>query len=629
MRKFLGSILVLIGMTFGLSYGQTDSLSRSRDSINALTLESYESKIAAIELQRKSDSIRRAELEAQLNSLKTTDNLKKEELQAQLNEISSRESARLAQKREQIDSLRKNTEGYPVFGVNRDTLFFIYTKIGASRPKERAAKITEKIQNLYDDDYLELDNIKVVAVDNLADIVYEETILMSVSEMDGLWNDTTIHGLAENYATIIKESIVQAKKDNSFISILIRIALVALAIGGTWFLLWAIGKGHRTALKFIANRKDKWLKDLSYKDYTFLSAYQELKIIIFASRLIKWIIYVLVLYIAMPLVFSIFPFTRGWSVQLFDLIWSPFKSIFISVYEFLPDLFSILAIYLVMRYVIRFVKYIFEEIQHEKLVITGFHADWAKPTYNIVKFLLYAFMLVIIFPHLPGSDSDAFKGVSVFIGILFSLGSSSAISNMIAGLVITYMRPFKIGDRIRLGETSGDVVEKTLLVTRLRTIKNEEITIPNSAILTGNTINYSSYSKNEGLIIHTTVTIGYDVPWQKMYDTLIEAALRTDMIMKEPKPFVLQTSLDDFYVAYQINAHTQEASRQALIYSNLHQNIQDVCNENGIEILSPHYRAARDGNTTTIPADYLPEDYQAPSFNVKMDKVDKDKKNKE
>ncbi|WP_186757270.1 mechanosensitive ion channel family protein [Echinicola salinicaeni] len=619
MKKYLGVFLIGFLLASIAAKAQTDSLA-NQDSMDNVLLEAYESKIAAIEKQRLEDSLMRAALEMQLNSLKTTDNLKKEELQAQLDEIANRESNRLSLKKAQIDSLRKNTQGYPVLGVMSDTLFHIYTKIGASRPKERADNISQKISGLYDDDFLIVDSIRVIAEENLADIVYNETIIMSVSEMDALWNDTTIRSLADSYAVEIKASIVQARKDNSFVTILIRIGLVILSISSTWLVIWMVGKGHRRLLKYIAARKDDWLKDLSYKDYTFLSAYQEFKFIIFISRFLKWLIYALVLYIALPLVLSVFPFTRGWSYQLFDLIWSPFKAIFVSVVEFLPDLFSILAIYLVMRYVIKFVSYIFDEIANEKLVITGFHTDWAKPTYNIVRFLLYAFTFVMIFPHLPGSDSPAFKGVSVFIGILFSLGSSSAISNMIAGLVITYMRPFKIGDRIRLGDTSGDVVEKTLLVTRLKTIKNEEITIPNSAILTGNTINYTSYSQNEGLIIHTSVTIGYDVPWQLMYEILIEAALRTDLIMKDPKPFVLQTSLDDFYVAYQLNAYTKEASKQALIYSNLHQNIQDVCNEKGVEILSPHYRAQRDGNSTTIPSDYLPKDYQAPPFNVNIKK---------
>ena len=363
-------------------------------------------------------------------------------------------------------------------------------------------------------------------------------------------------------------------------------------------------------------KRQLWLNGFKYGDYTFLNEEQQYSIVLFFFKLIKWFVYIVIFYFTLPVLFSVFPFTRSWADKLFHLVWSPFSAALEAVWDYLPNLISIIVIFVIMRYFIKFVKYIFSEIETEKLKLAGFHADWAMPTFSIVRFLLLAFMFVLIFPYLPGSDSTIFKGVSVFIGVLFSLGSSSAIANMVAGLVITYMRPFKIGDRIKIGEISGDVIEKTLLVTRLKTIKNEEITIPNATILNGNTINYSSYSRTEGIIIHTTVTIGYDVPWRDMEKALIDAALKTELISNKPAPFVLQTSLEDFYVSYQINAFTNEVNRQALVYSHLHQNIQDVCNERGIEILSPHYRAQRDGNHVTIPESYLPKDYTAPGFNI-------------
>lgn len=273
---------------------------------------------------------------------------------------------------------------------------------------------------------------------------------------------------------------------------------------------------------------------------------------------------------------------------------------------------------MVTKYAIQFIEFMAGEIEKGSLVISGFYPDWAKPTFGIIKVLMYAFMFIVIFPYLPGSDSPVFQGVSVFLGILFSLGSSTAISNMVAGLVITYMRPFKIGDRIKIGEITGLVLEKSMLVTRIRTIKNEEITIPNATILSGHTINYTTSAKELGLILHTTVTIGYDVPWQKVHDLLVRAAQDADGILKDEskKPFVLQTSLDDFYVAYQLNAYTDQPEKMALIYSNLHQQIQDKFAEAGVEIMSPHFGAIRDGNMVNIPADYLPKDYKAPSFNV-------------
>ena len=601
------------------SYGQTDSMVQKNDSINNIALHEYNQILGEVEKLRVADSIKKAELESQLHKLKTTDNLQKVELQQQLKSIEENEKKRIEDKKAHIESLRNTAKGYPVIGAMKDTLFLIYSKIGASTPKERAINISRKIEKLYEDDFLKADSILVMKSENTFDIIYGEIIIMSISENDAIWYGKGMPELAQSFKETIKNSIVEAKNENSWLKLIARIGLVLLVIGIAWAMIWLIGKGYSKLLLFINSKKDKWLKNLSYKDYTFLTAEQELQVVLFLVKIFRWFVYAVLLYITLPIIFSIFPFSRDWADALFHLIWSPFKGVLIAIWEYLPNLFSILVIYFVMKYVIRFVRYIFHEIEAEKLKLSGFHADWAMPTYSIVKFLLYAFMFVLIFPYLPGSDSNIFKGVSVFIGVLFSLGSSSAIANMVAGLVITYMRPFKIGDRIKIGDVTGDVVEKTLLVTRIRTIKNEVITIPNSSVLIGNTTNYSSEAIEKGLIIHTTVTIGYDVPWKDMHQALIDAALRTNLILDEPKPFVLQTSLEDFYVSYQINAYTREAGKQALIYSNLHQNIQDVCNERGIEILSPHYRAARDGNMTTIPADYLPNDYKAPSFNVKVE----------
>lgn len=618
--KELKLIVILVLLLYSINLcAQSSGTSFSNDTINVTVLEDYNKRLAQIEQLRVVDSIKKAELEKLLVSLKTTDNLQKEELLRKLQEISDSERHRVLEKKARIDALRQTAKGFPVVGVEKDTIFIVYSRIGASTPQERAKNISLKIKKLYEDDFLKIDSIVVVKSENTYDIVYGDTVIMSVSENDAIWYGKSMEILAANFKDAIKKSISVAKSDNSLLRVLSRIGLVILVIAIVGFLFLLIGRGAVRLIVQLTEKKQKWLKDLSYKDYTFLTAEQEKRIVLFLIKVLKWFIYALLLYISLPIIFSIFPFSRDWADALFHLIWSPFKGVLIAVWEYIPKLFSILVIYVVMKYFIRFVRYIFHEIESEKLKISGFHADWAMPTYSIVKFLLYAFMFVLIFPYLPGSDSNIFKGVSVFVGILFSLGSSSAIANMVAGLVITYMRPFKMGDRIRIGDVTGDVVEKNLLVTRIITIKNEVITIPNSSVLSGNTTNYSSEANEKGLIIHTTVTITYDVPWKEMYQALISAALRTDMILAEPKPFVLQTSLDDFYVSYQINAYTREPSRQAVIYSNLHQNIQDCCNEAGIEILSPHYRAERDGNMTTIPASYISKDYKAPSFNLKVD----------
>ena len=333
----------------------------------------------------------------------------------------------------------------------------------------------------------------------------------------------------------------------------------------------------------------------------------------------------LAIYITLPILFGIFPWTKDVADTLFGYILNPVKKIAGGLWRYLPNLITIIVIIIVFRYLLKGIHFLKNEIEKGNLHLPGFYPDWANPTYQIVRVLVVAFMIIVIFPYIPGSDSPVFRGVSVFLGFLFTFGSAGSLSNIMAGLILTYMRLFKLGDRVKIGEVTGDVIEKSLLVTRIRTIKNEIISIPNSTVMSSHTINYSSDAPEKGLIIHTTVTIGYDVPWRDMHQALIDAAAKTDLVLKEPKPFVLQTSLDDFYVSYQINAYIREAGKQATIYSDLHQNIQDVCNERGIEIMSPHYTAARDGNATAIPPDYLPKDYKAPGFNINVQKDD-DKK---
>ena len=250
-------------------------------------------------------------------------------------------------------------------------------------------------------------------------------------------------------------------------------------------------------------------------------------------------------------------------------------------------------------------RYVAQEIENGNLKINNFFPEWAMPTFNIVRFLLYVFMVAMIYNYLPGSDSGVFQGISVFVGLIISLGSSTLIANLMAGLVITFMRPFRVGDRIKLNDTVGDIIEKTPLVTRVKTPKNEIVTVPNSFVMSSLTTNYSSSAQEYGLIIHSDVTFGYEVPWQQVHQLLIQAALATPHIEAEPRPFVLQTKLDDWYVVYQINAYTRNPEKMALIYSELHQNIQDLFNEAGIEIMSPHFMGVRQTDEVFMPEEYL------------------------
>lgn len=593
----------------------TTAQKQARDSV-ANQLEQYSALVRLSEQKRLDDSLKKAELLQQINLLKENDKLKQADLLRQIQRIEQQDSVRKAEQLQKVRQLKETAVGYPVVPF-QDTLFYVFTKLGPVMPKERATNISKKILVLYDDNNFSPDSLAVTMSESTADISYGEMIIMSLTDTDALIVDREKGALAADYSAAIAAAIQAEQEANSWKNIALRTLLVLMILAGTWFILFMLNRLFRKLNLWLISKKETLFHGITFRGYEFLPPGRELDLSLQISNVLKWATFGMIMYFSLPLLFSVFPVTQGWANTLFGWVWEPAKSILLSVLRYLPNLFSIAVIYMATHYAIKFFKFVSKEIEEERLKLSGFHPDWAMPTFNIVKFLLYAFMFVVIFPYLPGSDSKIFQGVSVFLGILFSLGSSTAIANAVAGIVITYMRPFKIGDRIKIDDIVGDVVEKSLLVTRIRTPKNEDITVPNASILNGKTINYSTSSRDLGLVLHTTVTIGYDVPWRQVHELLISAAMATAGIDKAKKPFVLQTSLDDYYVSYQLNALTNEPNKMPKIYSDLHQNIQDKFNEGGVEILSPHYRALRDGNMTTMPADYLPKDYQAPPFQVK------------
>ena len=386
-----------------------------------------------------------------------------------------------------------------------------------------------------------------------------------------------------------------------------RVLYFILVIVGQYFLFRLTNWLFRKLKVRILRLKDTKIRPVSIQGYELLDAQKQANLLVFLAGIGRYILMGLQLLITIPLIFIIFPQTEGLAYRILGYIWNPIRGIFVGIIDYIPKLFTIIIIWYAVRYLVRLVHYLAREIEAGRLKFNGFYPDWAMPTFHIIRFLLYAFMIAMIYPYLPGSKSGVFQGISVFVGLIVSLGSSTVIGNIIAGLVITYMRPFKLGDRIQLNETTGNVIEKTPLVTCIRTPKNEVVTIPNSFIMSSHTVNYSASAREYGLIIHSEVSIGYDIPWRQTHQLLIEAALNTPGVIDDPRPFVLETSLSDWYPVYQVNAYIKEADRLADIYSDLHQNIQDKFNEAGIEIMSPHYVATRDGSQSTIPKDDLRE----------------------
>lgn len=627
MKKYC-LLLILVLLTIAAQAqpagtGGTVDTSAVADSIKAEVLMANTQILQQLDSMRRVDSVRRATLEEELKSLQTTDNLKKQELLAELEKIKADEQEKQAKKRARIDSLKQVVIGYPVSPF-LDTILYVYTALGPFSPSMRAANTAMRIEEMEDDMLFHGDSLFVFHSEQTVDLLYRDVIILSITDADALWMGMSKADLGVYYKNKITESISGYRKATSVQTLLKEIGLAILVVIFVYFLIKYLNIGYKLLRVKIREGRDKWIKGIKVRGYELFTAQKQVVAMYVLLNILRWILLFLIIYLMLPVLFGIFPWTKTLSGTLFGYVLNPLKNILTAIWNYIPKLITIFIILFVFRYVFKALRFFKHEVERGALVIPGFYTDWAAPTYQIIRVLIVAFMLIVIFPLLPGSDSEVFRGVSVFLGILFTFSSSGSLSNIFAGLVLTYMRAFKIGDRVKIGESVGDIIEKTLLVTRVRTIKNEDITIPNSTVLSSHTVNYSAAADEIGLIVHSTVTIGYDVPWKHVHELLINAAADSVYIINNPKPFVLQTSLDDFYVSYQVNAYTKEPSKQAEIYSSLHQNIQDKFNEAGVEIMSPHYKALRDGNQATIPADYLPSEYITPPFRVSD--VNKDEK---
>jgi small-conductance mechanosensitive channel len=379
------------------------------------------------------------------------------------------------------------------------------------------------------------------------------------------------------------------------------LALLALATGLLAGAIWLVMAVHRRVAARLEARSRAGLsvggQRLGYLSTTRLLTFQRR-----AFLLARTVLSVFLVLVYLQSAFTILPLTRGYALGMIAYVIDPLRFVWDGVLQNVGDVFFIIVITFLARLVLRGIRLLLTEAASGSVRLPGVPQDRALPLYKVARLFVIAMTMVMIYPYIPGSGTAAFQGISLFAGALFTLGASSTASNFIGGIMLIFSGSFRIGDRIRIGDVVGDVVESTLALTRLRTAKNEVVTFANGAVLNQNLVNYSDMARKEGLILHTAISIGYDVPWRQVHDLLVGAALRAEHVLEEPAPFVLQTSLNDFHVGYQINAYTHAANRMASVLGELHQNIQDAFSEAGIEILSPAYTALRDGAADTIPA---------------------------
>ncbi len=476
--------------------------------------------------------------------------------------------------------------------VDGETLFIV-RGIASFPAKTRASLIEERILAAAQDPEFDPATLRVEQKDgDEANLFAGDTLLVKLLRADAEAEGITVDVLGEYARTRVANAIDRYRADRSPKALtrsgLVFVLLTLLLLGG----LWLLRRGWRRFEGFIDMRVASGVEAIERKSRRLIHSKQLWGLVRGILRLGYLFVLFVIAYLYVNSVLGAFPWTRSLAADLLWLVMTPLGYMVRAIAAEVPNLVFLVILFFVFRFILRLVKLFFLAVQRSHIELVNFDPDWAMPTYRILRVLIVAFGVVVAYPYIPGSESAAFKGVSIFLGLIFSLGSTSFIANMIAGLTMTYRGAYREGDWVRIGDVEGRVAEMRLMVMRLRTRKNELVTIPNSVILNTNVVNYSAPAGDDGpLVVHTQVGIGYDAPWREVEALLVRAALDTPGLRDDPPPFVHQKGLGDFAVIYEINAVGADPARLPQVYSDLHRNIQDRFNEAGIQIMSPAYVA--------------------------------------
>jgi small-conductance mechanosensitive channel len=463
--------------------------------------------------------------------------------------------------------------------------------VGAYKAERRAAAVAGRIADAAEDPSFNPAELRIDETGHESRIMAGPTAIVRLFDADGAVESLDRKALARVAQEIIRKTIIAyraARTREALLASAGRAALAFLFAALAGFVVLLLGRRIERRLE---SRLRERIHSLAIQSFEILRAERLLRLAGDVMRLAKGLVLALIGYLFLHYALAQFPWTRAAAGRLGDWLFNPLRLLGGALVDHLPDLLFLVVLYLVMRWALRLLRLFFDAVGRGNVTFAHFDRDWADPTYKLMRVAVIALALVIAYPYIPGSSSEAFKGISLFFGVLLSLGASSIVANIAAGFTMTYRRAFRVGDVIQIGDVRGRVTSMRLVVTHLRTAKNEEVVVPNSKILEDEIINYSTLARVDGLLLHTTVKIGYDTPWRQVEAMLLLAASRTSGLRTTPTPFVLQTSLGDFAVNYELNVYSGDAHAMASLYTALHRNIQDVFNEHGVQIMTPAYES--------------------------------------
>ena len=485
--------------------------------------------------------------------------------------------------------------------IDGDSLFFV-RGVTALPAEARASQIEDRIRALAADPKISANSLILEEHPAATWILANGQRVMAVLDEDAAIEEIARQPLAELYKVRIG-SAINEYRENRRPGLLWLHALYAL---GASIVLFIVARLSRRIVAFLhaalERRYRARIQDLEGRAFHLVKGQQVWHALASLLNVVWGLGIAMTVYFYLSHVLALFPWTRGFALSLFAMVINPIRTLSLGFVGIIPNLIFLVILTVVTRYVLRLIRALFDGLADGSVALQEFDREWALPTYRLVRALVVALALVVAYPYIPGSESGAFKGISLFVGIIFSLGSSSLVGNFIAGYSMTYRRTFKVGDRVKIGEHVGVVERIRLMVTHLRTIKNEEVLVPNSLILGAEVVNYSSMARQPGLILHTMVGIRYEVPWRQVEAMLLEAATRTEGLCREPEPFAVPKELGEFYVKYELNVFCDTPTVMEKLYAKLHRNILDVFNEYGVQIMTPAYEGDPD-EPKVVPRD--------------------------
>lgn len=491
----------------------------------------------------------------------------------------------------------------PVFLGGRE-LFRIGSGRDGLSPEARAAAIRDRLTAAVRDRAVPADSVHLVSTPEGIEFRLGDHYLWTVTPADVEGRSVTEVGTKiAGLPTAITRGVLAERAARRPAGVLISVALALLATLVAWILLRVLILLSRRWRAFLARRLPRHVRGFRFRNFEVFSQAQLVSVLQAVMARLDVLVGVLMLYFYVTSIFSLFPWTQGWGYFLFRFAGEQLLEALRGFGRAVPGLLVIAVIVVVFRWLMALADRFFDAVERGTLTLGGFHPELARPSKRLVRILLWLIGMMVAYPYIPGAQSRAVQGISLLVGVMVSLGSTGVVGNMLAGIVLTYSRSFRVGDRVKIGEQVGDVTSLGFFATKLRTIRNEEVTLPNGQVAGTSILNYTRMAAGDGLVLHTEVTIGYDVDWRRVHALLIEAAGKVEAIEKDPAPRVYQRSLNDSHVSYELTATTRDSHGQLGLYSRLHEEIQDAFARAGVEILSPGYHAIRDANAPVLPAE--------------------------